>query len=253
MSTLRGRLEAKIEFQEAIEQDFVDTGSGTQTLSIAAGWTGWWDELQIELENQLTGWSFNAAHLETDSVALLTVSSSGGPFLITWTSTTLRDLFGFDADIASTNTPQTGADSMQGIWMPCVPKFTRHGDDDDGRLVTDMRYTVGPQGHVRSLKGSGYRVHEGWAWNGIASNKAKTHHETYANESLESFWAQTIVRGSDAFGVNSPCGIFWDSDTNGQPDVYGRFRGWKTFDPSTVIQGWVGRYNVSLPPLVVES
>lgn len=253
MGAKRGRLEGKFTFAANLTQNFTST-AGTDAVTITAG-TYTWTELYNSLDTQVGTNSQIVLALSRSETGTgrFTLTCAAGNMTVTWTSTTLRDVLGFTINVSGTQSA-TGANQVKGMWLPNVPKLSKHGDDDSGRLVTDLHTTTGPQGHMSSFVANSYRVHEGLAWNGVAAAKAKTHHETLTGESLETFWTDVILGGKSYFKPNAECLFFWDAgDTATADAVVGRFINWQTFDPSTSVLGWVGRYNVALPPLVVES
>lgn len=178
-----------------------------------------------------------------------TITSGSGSASLTWTSTDIRDVLGFTAGFSG-QTSATGSRHVKGLWLPDVVKYTKHGDSDNGRRVTDLMQTVTPDGSVKSMKGRYFDVHERIRWTGISGKRAKVHLEETVGESFERFWRDTQLGESSYFPVGTGVRFYWDADLSTY--VTGKLVGQSTFDPARMRDGWTGRYVIELPTLVVQ-
>lgn len=257
MAAKAGRLEAR--FTLTTNQTVTYTGdvSGPTVITWVAG--------TYYLVDIVTTWNAAVAaslaisdgegvHSSITGKATITRLVADATFTVTFTSTQIRDILGFTGNIASTAGPATGSNHCKGLWLPGqLAKFSMYGDSATGSLVTDFTSTVGPTGVVHAVYSQSFREHRGVRWEGVAAQRAMAHHESVTGESFESFFRDAALgRVSTYLPVNAYVRLYWDADTDGTYAV-GRLLWPSTFDIQTLVSGWVGRYNVELPTLVVES
>jgi hypothetical protein len=141
------------------------------------------------------------------------VTTAATTFSLTWTSTNLRDLLGFTADISSANTPQTGTKQAKGVWRPNCPLFLAEATTKMAPRVTDLRSTVGPTRVTYSLKGTGGYEHANLSWKYVPKAQVQESAATYANASWEQFLKDTQwAEGHSWFSTGSLVQIY---DENG--------------------------------------
>jgi hypothetical protein len=162
---------------------------------------------------------------------------------------------GFADNIASTSDPSVGTKNAKCVWLPGVPKWTPHGDDagDDNiaTIVSSIRQTISPLGHVKTLGGGTIRYSqiEGIRWEGVANNKTKRRYESTAWESFEQFWLDSQVGALSYSGPGAAITFFWDADAS--DSMVFKLVGLNSFDPARFVENWIGRYIVQLPRMIV--
>jgi hypothetical protein len=253
VSAKHGRIEARNAQASTWSFSVTDAMGGPTTVNVTAA-----NRYPVELIAAI-----NAA-LSTAGISMVfTISDGEGgtgrvsifdedtPFSLTWTSTDLRDLLGWTANISSASSTQTGAQHAKGLWLPGVVKYSPHGDGDNGRFVHDLRSTVGPTGIVHTLYGRSFRRIEGIRWEGVSGARAKEHLETISGESFESFFRAAALGRYSYIPVGAYVRYYPDADTDGTYKV-GRLAWPKELDVRTMWSGFTGKYIVGLPDLLVE-
>jgi hypothetical protein len=249
----KGRIEAKITLSANLTASVTDTGgSGTATITAGTYYlTTLIDAFNTACDAIGNGLvEISKTGLDEDATGLLSVHAGGAQFSITWTSTGLRDLFGFTGNFAAVTAVQTASKAPIGSWLPDVVKFSRHGDGDDGTPVSDFRQTVGPTGSVYTMYGNRYSVLDGIAWQGVSGRKARKHLETYTNESWESFLLNCQFGVNQYFLPGAPVRLYWSASDDADYAA-GTLLHPSDFDPDTLVSGWNGRYVINLPRLVL--
>lgn len=256
-----GRIEARLTLTEQ-EFTYTDSNGGPATITIAAG-----NYFPTDLMNEVTtqvqaaagsigaGFFCDISRGESSATGRTTMFVSSGTFSITWGSATdLRDALGFTSDISSVATV-TGPDHARGMWLPGNPaKFSMYGDSANGSIETDLRTTVSPNGYVNTLYGSKRRSHRNVSWTGVPNTRALQHFENVANESFESFFLDAATGRVSYIPVGAYVRIYWDADNDATySGAEGRLLWPADWDLDQHVQGWVGRFRVALPPLVIQS
>lgn len=259
MTAKAGRLEARLTFAADVTvsvSSFI--GSGTATVAAGSYYpTDLCSTFQTALNASPAGtnWTVtpsNGEGIQSAETGRVAIHTANTPWSITWTSTTLRDALGFTANIAAVTVPQTGPNHMKGMWLPGIRhKWSQHGDGDGGILVADTARTFGPTGIVKTLFGNSRREHRGIRWEGVPQQRVKAHAEVVPGESLESFYRDADLGRLSYIPVGTYVRLIWDADVDGTYAV-GRLLWPREFNPSSMISGWVGRYIVEMPTLMVE-
>lgn len=258
MAPKTGRIEAQYTFAANATSAFTENGVLT-TVTITAG-SYYLAEIVASINTQLPGnWIVTVSDGEgttAQSTGKCTITTTTTPFSVTWTSTSLRDALGFTANIVGAVSAQTGANACPGVWIPgCPAKFSRHGDWDAGTLVTQLRQTVGPGASgVASVYAVGggtayHREIKGLVWDGVPGTRVRPQYDggtvtSTTNATLEEFLGNTqygVGTFSSLFSINASCRVYWDADEDGSYKA-GKFLWPPTFDPDTMIKGWIGRY-----------
>lgn len=258
MSAKHGRVETLWTFTANQTGTVTDSGGGPAAWIVAAGSYRPYEavaalQAAVIAATGAVGNNFTATISDGEGgTGRVTLNNTSTPWSLAFTTTALRDAIGFSANIAAVSSAQTGT-CARGLWLPGTPKFSMYGDGAGGSIETDLRTTVSPNGFVNTLYGSKRRVHRNLLWTGVANNRAMAHHESVANESFESFFLDAATgRVSSYIPVGTYVYLVWDADVD-STYARGRLQWSADFDLETMVAGWTGRYNVRLPPLVVES
>lgn len=141
-----------------------------------------------------------------------TIAMSAGTYSITWTSTVLRDLLGFTANI-TTQTSVTGASQARGLWLPdCT--FRCDVDARKAPIATDHRNTLGPTGRVYGLKSTKMYRHMNPRWMHVPSERTWEADALTTNASYERFVKDTqLGEGHAWFALSSKLRIYDHTNT----------------------------------------
>jgi hypothetical protein len=146
-------------------------------------------QLQTDLQTQRppagTAWTVSLS-IGATGTGQVTIDAPTDTWSITWTSTDLRDLLGFTADIAAVTTPQTGPKQARGLWMPDTTLFV-DGFYKAAIPVSDLIQTEGPTGFVIGHSGNKKYKQRNLKWGQVPINRTWIAAELVANESLEQF------------------------------------------------------------------
>ena len=263
-----GRLEAFITVPSGVEISATNNGGGPTTVTITAG-TYTPTTLCAHLATRLTAarapssgtWSV-ALSTGASGTGLVTIAMSAGTYSIAWTSTVLRDVLGFTANI-TTQTSATGTGHHRGLWLPKAP-LDVEGDPDAAPKLTDLRTTTSPTGGTIGLKGTGMRRHRNVRWSHVLRRYAIKAAEVTANESLEQWLDDTQFGDGHAwFRVAAPFLAYWDNAGSDRAVGYvlnagaGPTAGWSLTGISGVDQvlakrseGWTGVWSATFPQIV---
>lgn len=119
-------------------------------------------------------------------------ASGGGNLTIAWGSSTLRDLLGFVGSLSGAAT-YTSTYACKAVFLPSVPRAEPLAPDGNAGLpVTDASFTMAPSGKSKSLLYATRYVNQ-LAFRFLSGRKTWTQYETYANESLQSFWLNNVL------------------------------------------------------------
>ena len=184
---------------------------GPSTATITAGTYGL-DEVCAELETQLntacpSGWTV----VISTTTGLVTIDCSDTDWSITWTSTALRDLLGFAADIASASSAQTGTRQAKGLWFPHCPLML-DGDPRQAPRADDGRASVSPTGAVYKVVGvSSYR-HRNVRFTHVPQAYVWARSAALQNCDYETWYLDTQAGlGHSWFSPASVCVVGWDN------------------------------------------
>ena len=255
----QGRLEARLAFSANQTGTVTDSAGGPAAWTVTAG-NYYQHELVSAFQTSVRAATGTIADNFTATISdgeggtgRVTLTNTATPWSLVFTTTALRDAIGFSANISNVSTAQTGTHA-RGLWLPGNPaKFSMYGDGAGGTIETDIRHLVSGTGVTTTLMGNKRRVHKNIAWTGVPNNRALAHFESVTNESFESFFLDVATgRVSTYIPVGTYIRHVWDADVDGTYAV-GRLLWPDTFDLEQYVLGFVGRFNVSCPPLMVES
>lgn len=182
---------------------------------------------------------------------------------ISFTSTTLRQILGFEADISNVTTTQTGTQQAKGLWFPDSPLNC----DDHPSMApeeTDLRTTESPTGVVLGLCGNERYVHANVRYRRVPVDRIREASATYDNASLEVFFrdTQSGQGGISWFTAATPVQVYWSNqgtdtllgaDANSGAGVAGwSITGVSRFGDLARLsqEGWTGQFDVRFPRLV---
>lgn len=260
-----GRLEARMTFSANQTGTYTDSNGGPEAWTVTAG-SYYIGELLSALVQAVrdcagaVGDDFIAGiddgEVSTGAPGRISLlSTASGPWSLAWTSTDIRDALGFTGNISNiaSLTSATGTNCAKGLWIPNAPaKFSMYGDSANGTFVSDARFTTSLTGRVRGFYGSGHREHRGIRWTGVTGARALDHLEDTSGESFENFWMDCVTGCLSYLPAFPYVRLYWDADDDADYAV-GRIAWPATFDLEQMVRGWTGRYNIDLPPLVVEA
>jgi hypothetical protein len=247
-----GRLEAKVKFATAHTVSATNSVGGPSTVTIAAG-SYYPTDLLTEFATQLnasraSGWTVSGAFTE-GGTGLVTIHCTNVNWSITWTSTTLRDLLGFTGNISAVSVAQTGTNAMKGVWLPDCP-ISIEDDATVGAYLSDLRQSISPTGSVLSLVGNTYRRHRNVSWSHVSKARARATATT--TMAYEAWFYDTQMGGNASFAAGSRVALYVDATT---PTLLGYYQlaDVNTTDMDQSVQGWAGRWKVSLPTLIYQA
>lgn len=269
--TYAGRLEGFMTMPTSVSASVTNNGGGPTTVNFTAGSytiTSLCTHIQSALTSQRApssgSWSVSVS-TGSSGTGKVTISMSSGTFSITWSSTDLRDVLGFTANITS-QTSSTGSNNARGLWLPdCPVTISNGGDPDSAPKTTDMRGVQSPYGVVTSYLNASFYGHDGLNYSHVARNKAWKTAESTTYESLQSWIDDTqFGAGHSWFSVGSPFLAYWSSNGSDRAIGYelnagaGPSAGWYFSPPivkpsdhiKQVQEPWLGIVRVSLPGIV---
>ncbi|HEY1813020.1 MAG TPA: hypothetical protein VGG74_11805 [Kofleriaceae bacterium] len=219
-------------------------------------------DLGVQLETSLnayvpSGWTVS---LSTGANGTLqwTINCSTTPFSIAWGSDpTLREVFGFTADIVNANAPVTGAQQGRGLWMPDCP-LNLQTDPRMAPINSDLRQTSSPTGRVLGLVGNFMYVHVKAMWAAIPPSRIWEGLAAIPNASWEFFFNETqLGRGVSWFKPSSKLRITYHTGAAmGSLGAFGAgVDGWQIVGvqnvaPDLLQKDWTGLYSLTIPQLL---
>lgn len=221
-----GRWEARFTVPSSVSISVTNNGGGPTTVNIAAG-TYTMSSFVTELQSALTtqrapssgAWSVTLS-TGVAGTGRVTIAMSAGTFSITWTSTALRDLLGFTANISS-QASSTGANQAKGLWRPDAV-LRCDADARRAPLASDHRTTVSPTGAVYALKSSTMYRHASPRYTHVPVDRVWEASALLTNASYETFVKDTQLQEGHAwFGLSSPVVIYDHTGTEVGIDANG--------------------------------
>ena len=254
MGAKRGRLEGTFTLSGSDTITFDDSVAAAQVVTPPAG-----DYTITSLVAYLVAtvvggghWSITFSGGESGT-GKITIDTSDRPFTVTWSSSTMRDLMGFAANISAVSAAQIGTKQCRGVWLPDVEKWTPHGDDD-GNGSAFVRNVAGTSmmngtGAMKTIIDSSWYTYT-VRWQGVSRARAKLIGVSTTYESFERFWGDTQLSDVSLFSAGSPIRIYWDADAATYTTV--KVAAFDRFDPVRMVENWVGRYTIELPQVVKQ-
>lgn len=138
---------------------------------------------------------------DTDSsTGRVTISATGiTSFTLAWSTTTaivVRTGLGFTGTLTPSAASHTATPASPHIWLPtCGRSDGVMGDGDDGFPMKTASVAVAPSGVTRSWVGASTRYENSIAFDCLKGYRVLTSQEVVANESLQTFWTNSIGLG----------------------------------------------------------
>jgi hypothetical protein len=175
---------------------------------------------------------------------------------LSWTSTDLRDVAGYAANITAVTTTQTGTAQAKGVVLMDCP-LNLEGDPKRVPRASDSRTSMSPTGETITLVGNTYRRHRGLVWEYVPITQVWAAEATYENGSWEEFFAETqLGLGSDWFTPGSPVQIYYSNAGSdallGADDAVAGWSiiGVNSIEPKKSVDKWTGLWRIELPLIV---
>jgi len=176
---------------------------------------------------------------------------------VSWTSTALRDVLGFTANISSVNAPQTGTGMPSGVWFPGCnivadshPKQAPTGDDKAA--------SISPTGRVYSIASSEYFRHRKVRFPYVDVTRIWANDATVVGADWETFYLETQLAHNSWFEVGSRVKVFWDNAGvltelgSGGVDAWRMPECVKLDDLAMSQNGWTGLFDINLGDLYAD-
>jgi hypothetical protein len=270
--SIAGRIEAFFVVPSGVTISVSNNGGGPTVVSIAAGSytiTSFCAYLQAALTAQRApssgSWSVTVS-TGASGTGLVTIAVTADTYSITWTSTVLRNLLGFTANIA-TQATVTGTINAGGLWLPGCP-LQIDGDPDSAPPVIPMLGVESPYGVVTTYSAGGLAyVHERLAYSHVTRDRAHVVAETTPGASFQQWLKDTQwALGHAWFSLASAFQIYWSNVGVDRIVGYelnagaGPTNGW-SFSPPIVkltdhvkiaSSPWLGMWRIELPRIVSQ-
>lgn len=241
-----GRFEAFFTVPASTSISVTNNGGGPTTVTLTAG-TYTITSLCAHLQSALTSqrapssgaWSVSVS-TGPSGTGKVTIAMSAGTFSIAWTSTNLRDLLGFTANVSSVASA-TGTTSARGLWLPKCPLHFSGSDPLRAPRVTDLRGVIGPTGKTTAYVGSSMYRHRGLRYSHVLRERCYEGSASTAYSTWQAWLDDTqFGAGHPWFAPGSTFQIYWQ-DSTGADVLVGRdlhsntgpAHGW-AFDPPIV-------------------
>jgi hypothetical protein len=234
--------------------------AGSYYLTAAGGVSGLLAALQAALNtSRPSGWTVTMSQ-----DGQVTIDCTSEPWALAWTSTDLRDLLGFTADIASTTAAQTGARQVRGAWFPGCP-LRLDGHPQMAPEVTDMVTLVSPLGDRVGLVGNVMLRHRNLVWSAVEIGRyreASAAASGLVNASWERFVRDTQHgRGHSWFRPSSKVQIYYleagadtlvGADSSSGVGVSGWYFDMPAIEASLTAAPWTGLFRVEIPEVTTS-
>lgn len=204
------------------------------------------------------GWTVSLS-TGANGTGKVTINCSSTPWSITWTSTVLRDLLGFNANIAGVSTAQTGAGQARGLWFPDCP-LKVDGHPSMAPKVSDLITTEGPTGFVSGAVSNFKYRHRGLVYSHVPEVRYRSLIAAVANGAWEQFLDDTQWgQGPSWFDVSSKVQIYWNqsgterplgSDFASDTGVVGWNFPAESVEAQPAIAGHTSYWQIAIPELV---
>lgn len=246
-----GRVEARYTFTSNQTGTATTSLGGPSTWTVAAG-SYYCTELLAALQAALRAastpatWLVTCANAEAGTGLVSIAQGTAGTWSLAWTSTDLRDALGFTGNITSVSTTQTGTNAMKGLWLPDSP-IVLPTDDDAGFTYSDLRQSVSPTGDVYSVVGNLRREWPGCSWSHVSK-------ERFIGTAAQPMSWRQFVRDTQLgtlgyFPAGARCAIYSNATASTLLGYY-QLIGVASTMGDQAVQGWAGRWRVSIPRLV---
>lgn len=256
MSSKMGRLEGRIKVSSAWT---ATVGAGTATLAAGTYYHSSVDSTAADFLQSVADAFATAASTTCSITASLGENGTGIVTItfgvakaITWISTDLRDVLGFDDDSASA-TVHTSSGSARGVWLPSchyrAPEIP--SSDFKGLPYTDTRMVMNAAGYAWHVSGqTHYQLPIEWP--AVKAEKTRIARESTNSQSFERFWRDHIF-GSAAWGhPGGPVRFYPDAATDTTYVEYRVMEPLGSFEPQPLLEGLpTGPHRVAMRLLAI--
>jgi hypothetical protein len=263
-TTFAGCMAAEVTVPASVTISVTNNGGGPTTVTLTAGTYATLFDVLTQLETDLNAqrpvtagvWDVSISGISAGSTGRVTIAVTAGTYSITWTSTALRDLLGFTANLSSVST-STGDDHAVGVWHPDCPLYLESGDYLSAPRSTDLRQAMTPTGRVYGHIGNVMHRHSGLRYSHVPTHRAWIAQETLVNESLERFMIDTQWAGGHTwFTPSSRVAIYGPGNLTVGGSVCTAWALPAVTSMESVIKridAWDGLWAVEFPTLIGES
>lgn len=246
----RGRLEGEITLTASWTFSATNGSGGPSVCTVAAGTysvTSYAAAVQTALNaGRPANWTVTCSFGESGT-GLVTINCTSTPWVITWTTAEAGQQLGH-TDIGSRSSSLAGG-VVPGLWMPDCAYWSPYDKNDPGHYVTDMRQTVSPLGHVKTLYGNRMIVLEGLRWEAVSKARVKTYNIGASYQPFESWWSSVHLGETyAAFTPGSKVYFFPDADV--ASSISYRLVDLGSFKPPQTVSGYAGLFRVELPRMI---
>lgn len=251
-----GRLEGRIKVSSAWT---ATVGAGTATIAAGTYYHSSVDSTAADFLQTVAD-AFATAAATTCSVTAslgeggtgIVTITFGVAKAITWISTDLRDVLGFDTDSASA-TVHTSTGSARSVWLPnCHYKAPEIPSSDfKGLPYTDTRMVMNTAGYSWHVSGqTHYQLPIEWP--AVSAAKTRIARESTNSQSFERFWRDNIF-GSAAWGrPGGPVRLYPDAATDTTYVEYRVMEPLGSYEPQPLVEGLpTGPHRVAMRLLAI--
>jgi hypothetical protein len=229
--------------------------AGTYYFTAAGGVSSIITALQTAMNAVSTGWTVTHSLTGSSATGRVTINTTGNPWSLTWTSTTLRDLLGFTGNIAGVSAAQTGTNQARGLWFPRAPLML-DGDPGMAPKESDLRTMQSPTGDVIGIVGNVRRVHKRLRWSHVPRDRYREVSASLDYASWEAFVDDTQI--GEGLSFFAPAGKVQIYDHNGaQVGADASVSGWymkgvRAVDSRMAVENFTGYFGVEIPEITTS-
>jgi hypothetical protein len=141
------------------------------------------------------GWVLNLDDDTDGSTGKLTVTVTGAPTTVTWSSTALRDALGFNGNLTGPANGWVSDNHVKYLWLPsCGRAGLMAPSTSNGALEVDYSLSLGTDGTTYAIAYS-VRELDSMEFRHIKGKKAWISQEAIVNESFERFFRDVVALG----------------------------------------------------------
>jgi len=231
--------------------------AGSYYLTAAGGVSGIVAALQTALNtSRPSGWTVT---MSTNGV--VTIDCSNRPFSLSWTSTALRDQFGFAGNITSSSVAVAGTKQAKGVWYPDCP-LRIGGHPKTAPKVSDLLTLVTPGGDRTGLVSNVMRRHRALVWAAVPVERYREASAALVNASWEMFLDDTqLGQGHSWFTPTSKLQIYFldgstdtliGADAASGAGVSGWYADLPGSEAALTADPWTGLYRIEIPEITTS-
>lgn len=169
-------------------------------------------------------------------------------FSLTWTSTALRDVLGFAADLTPAALSFAGTKHVKGVWLPDCDLDHKRGIDSGPKYI-DRKVLVAPGGAVSAV-GYQNRRKVRLVWALVSKEKALESQESTVGASFERWFLDTHGGEVSYFGMAPQVRVYWAANLSTKITI-ALIDPSSVFDPDRVDATWIGLWVVAIEGYIV--